>query len=155
VKYVKRVAFTDKETDARIQESRYRLHPLGSKGSPDQPSIWAMEVKSWVTAPLADVKAGGVVITGVAFGGTEAVTGVEVSVDGGKSWEKATLVGPDLGRFAWRQFALAKNLKPGSYTIASRATDAKGNVQPEDLEANAGGYSHNGWKAPAVAIAVS
>ena len=32
---------------------------------------------------------------------------VEVSSDGGKTWIDAPFVGPDLGRFAWRQFAHA------------------------------------------------
>lgn len=155
VKYVRRIAFTEAETDAKIQKSSYRMHPPGVKAAPEQPSIWEMEVKSWITAPLEGARAGRVVISGVAFGGMNPVAGVEVSVDGGKSWEKAAFVGPDLGRFAWRQFALARELAPGSYTLASRATDSRGNSQPEEVEPNGGGYGHNGWKAPAVALTVA
>jgi sulfite oxidase len=155
VKYVKRVAFTEKETDAKIQVASYRMHGVGVKAAPDQPAVWEMSVKSWVTAPLTEAKSGRVAISGVAFGGMNAVAGVEVSVDGGKSWEKAAFVGPDLGRFAWRQFVLIKELKPGSYSLVSRATDDKGNVQPEETEVNGGGYAQNGWAAPAVQVTVS
>ena len=155
VKYVKRVAFTEAESDAKIQKTSYRMHGVGAKAAPDQPSVWEMEVKSWVTAPLADGKAGTVTISGVAFGGVNAVAGVEVSVDGGKSWEKAAFVGPDLGRFALRQFALTKTLAPGSYALVSRATDSAGKTQPEHVEPNGGGYGHNGWSAPAVTLALS
>jgi sulfite oxidase len=155
VKYVKKVAFTEAETDAKIQRTSYRMHPVGAKAAPDQPSVWEMEVKSWITAPLTDGKAGAVTISGVAFGGMNAVAGVEVSVDGGNSWEKAAFVGPDLGRFAWRQFALSKTLPAGSYTLVSRATDSAGKTQPEDVEPNGSGYSHNGWAAPAVKIALA
>jgi DMSO/TMAO reductase YedYZ molybdopterin-dependent catalytic subunit len=155
VKYVKKVAFTEAESGARIQQSRYRLYPIGKKASPSDPSVWEMDVKSWVTSPLTDGKAGMVTISGVAFGGMNAAASVEVSVDGGKSWEKAELVGPDLGKFAWRQFALTKDLPAGSYTIASRATDSAGKVQPEDVEVNGSGYSHNGWAAPSVKLTLS
>lgn len=155
VKYVKRVAFTEAESDAKIQKTSYRMHRVGEKAAPDQPSVWEMEVKSWVTSPLADGKAGSVTIAGVAFGGVNAVAGVELSVDGGKTWEKAAFVGPDLGRFAWRQFALTKTLAPGSYTLVSRATDTAGKTQPQDTEPNGGGYGHNGWSAPAVTLALS
>lgn len=154
IKYVKTVALTAVETDAKIQLTNYRIHGLGEKSAPSQPSVWEMPVKSWVTSPLLDRKAGRIQIAGFALGGMNAVAGVDVSVDGGESWGKADFVGPDLGRFAWRQFVLSTELKPGSYTLVSRATDVLGNVQPRDLEPNGSGYNHNGWLAPGVKIAV-
>ena len=45
-----------------------------------------------------------------------------VSTDGGKNWKKAKLIGPDLGKFAWRQFVFNAKLKPGKYNIASKAS---------------------------------
>ncbi len=155
VKYVKTVAFAEAESDARIQQTRYRMYPFGEKASPDHPSVWAMEVKSWITSPLEAAKSGKVYITGVAFGGINAVSGVEVSVDGGASWQNAEFIGPDLGRYAWRQFVLAADLAPGSYKIASRATDSEGKSQPETNELNGAGYLHNGWMAHALDITVA
>lgn len=155
VKYVKHVALTPAETDARIQSANYRMHGIGEKPSPQQPSIWEQPVKSWITIPLADTTPGRTTIAGVAFGGMNAVASVEVSTDGGKTWQKAEFVGPDLGRFAWRQFALPVNLAAGQYTLVSRATDTQGNVQPETSPPNGGGYSHNDWRGPAVSIKVA
>lgn len=155
VKYVKKVSLTAEQSDAKIQQTSYRMHAVGEKAGPDQPSVWEMDVKSWVTSPLTDAKSGRVTISGVAFGGTNPVAGVEVSVDGGKNWQKAELVGPDLGKFAWRQFALTTDLTAGSYVLVSRATDSAGKAQPEDFEPNGSGYSHNGWRAPGVEITVA
>jgi sulfite oxidase len=155
VKYIKNVALTASETDARIQSANYRMHGIGEKPAPQQPSIWEQPVKSWITTPLSGGTPGRMQIAGVAFGGVNAVSRVDVSTDGGKTWQKAEFAGPDLGRFAWRQFVLPVNLTPGEYLLASRATDTQGNVQPERSKINGGGYSHNDWRGPAVSIKVA
>jgi DMSO/TMAO reductase YedYZ molybdopterin-dependent catalytic subunit len=154
VKYVRQVAFTEAETDAKIQVSGYRVRPVGVDGAPDQPSMWQMKVKSWVTHPLVEAGSGRIQIHGVAFGGSHAVAKVEVSTDGGETWQEARLVGPDLGRFAWRTFVLAADLPPGTRTIASRATDSQGNVQSEVTEPNHRGYDYSGWGRLAVDVTV-
>jgi sulfite dehydrogenase len=158
VKYVKRLAFTAQESDARIMSHGYRISPPGAKGDPSQPSVQEMTVKSWINGPGTDGKplaAGTVQIHGVAFGGMHAVSKVDVSVDGGKTWVAARLVGPDLGRFAWRQFALAVRLPAGSHTLVSRATDAAGNLQPEQRLENAAGYNNSSWADHAVKVVVA
>jgi DMSO/TMAO reductase YedYZ molybdopterin-dependent catalytic subunit len=155
VKYVKKIALTPEQSPARIQQSRYRLVPLGEESGPQHPSVWQMQVKSFVTAPLEKSKAGTTQISGVAYGGINAVSSVEVSVDGGKTWEKAEFAGPEIGRYAWRPFVLSKDLEPGTYMIMSRATDSEGNTQPEAPEPNRSGYTHNGWRAHGVEVTVS
>ena len=158
VKYVKRVALTREQSQAGIMAKRYRMTPPGSKGDPSQPSVWEMGVKSWVNGPLSEqgpLRAGWTQIHGVAFGGARAIRGVEVSVDGGKSWHQAQLVGPDLGRFAWRQFVLPIQLAAGTHVLTSRATDASGNVQPESRIDNTGGYNNTSWQDHAVTVTVA
>lgn len=155
VKYVKNVAFTENQTDAKIQASGYRVRDVGKKGSPDQPSMWEMNVKSWVTSPLESGRGGRNMIYGVAFGGTVALDKVEVSLDGGKNWQQARFLGPDLGPYAWRPFVLASDLSPGEYRIVSRATDSQGNSQPEGRTENERGYGHNGWSDHGVTVTVS
>jgi len=158
IKYIKRLAFTAQETDAKIMSHGYRLSPPGSKGDPSQPSVQEMGVKSWINGPGADgkpVAAGDVQIHGVAFGGLHAVAQVEVSVDGGKTWSQARLVGPDLGKYAWRQFVLATRLPPGSHLLVSRAKDVAGNVQPEHRSENAGGYNNTSWLDHGVKVSVA
>lgn len=154
VKYIKKLAFTEKESDATIQRTGYRVRPPGQKGAPDQPSMWEMSVKSWITHPLKETDQGPVLIYGVAFGGNKSVKSVAVTTDGGQTWQEARFVGPDLGKYAWRTFVLAADLKPGTHIIASRATDVAGNTQPEEFEENERGYGHNGWRAHAVAVTV-
>jgi DMSO/TMAO reductase YedYZ molybdopterin-dependent catalytic subunit len=155
VKYVRRVALTEEETDANIQASGYRVRPVGEPGAPDQPSMWEMKVKSWVTHPLMDAESGRVQIYGVAFGGVNPVERVEVSTDGGETWQEASFTGPDLGRYAWRAFVLQAELEPGTYTITSRATDSEGNVQEETTEPNHRAYDYAGWDRLAVEVTVS
>ena len=158
IKYIKQLAFTAKESDAKIMSHGYRITPPGGKGDPSQPSVQEMTVKSWINSPSADsgpLKAGMAQIHGVAFGGMNAVKGVEVSLDGGKTWQAARLVGPDLGKYAWRQFVLQARLPAGSHTLASRATDAAGNVQPESRGENQSGYNNTSWADHAVKVAVA
>ena len=158
IKYIKQLAFTAQETDARIMSHGYRISPPGGKGDPSQPSVQEMSVKSWINSPHPDsgpLKAGIAQIQGVAFGGLNAVRGVEVSIDAGKTWQKARFVGPDLGQYAWRQFALQARLPAGTYSLVSRATDSQGNVQPEARAENQGGYNNTSWADHAVTVTVA
>lgn len=158
VKYIKRLAFTAEQSEARIQKTGYRMTPPGEKSDPSQPSVWQMGVKSWINSPLPEegpAAAGTMQIEGVAFGGINAVKGVEVSLDGGKTWHRARLIGPDLGRYAWRQFVFSARMAPGVHTIASRATDSQGNVQPESRFENTGGYNNSSWRDHALQITVA
>ncbi len=158
IKYIKQLAFTPKESEAKIMSHGYRISPPGSKGDPSQPSVQEMSVKSWINSPIPEdgqQAAGMVQIQGVAFGGMDAVKGVEVSIDGGKTWKQARLIGPDMGKYAWRQFALLAHLPKGTHTLASRATDVKGNVQPETRGENQSGYNNTSWADHAVTVTVA
>lgn len=157
VKYIKRVAFTPVESSAAIQKIRYRLNAIGTQATTADPSVLGMTVKSFVTSPSGGepVKAGVVYVTGVAFGGGSPIKRVEVSSDGGKTWIDAPFIGPDLGRFAWRQFAMPLRMAPGNYVVTSRATDAAGHVQPELRSENAAGYANTSWADHAVKVAVA
>jgi DMSO/TMAO reductase YedYZ molybdopterin-dependent catalytic subunit/mono/diheme cytochrome c family protein len=155
IKYVRKIAFTAEQTQAKIQRSGYRMRPIGQKGGQDQPSMWAMNVKSWVNGPGAEgepVLAGTVHFHGVAFSSGAPITRVECSLDGGATWAPARLTGPDLGRYAWRTFAFAAELPPGEHRIVSRATDASGETQPPERLENERGYGHNGWKDHALTV---
>ncbi|WP_439860028.1 SorT family sulfite dehydrogenase catalytic subunit [Pseudomonas sp. MBLB4136] len=154
VKYVKQVAFTAEQSDAKIQVSGYRIRPIGQGGAADQPSMWEMNVKSWITRPLQRVAAGRVMIQGVAFGGAKPLLRVEVSTNGGNNWHMARFIGPDLGPHAWRPFLFIADLEPGSYSLASRAIDFEGDMQPRERVENERGYGNNSWRDHAVDIQV-
>lgn len=144
VKFVRRVAFSDAESDADIQRVRYRYRPVGADPSPAHPTLGPLRPKSLIVAP------GPPEVVGVAWSG-HPVTRVEVSADGGGSWRDAEL-GPAGDPAAWRVFRLPLRLAPGRHLLASRATDAAGEVQPERSEPNACGYGVNGWRGLALEV---
>ncbi|MCB9520934.1 MAG: molybdopterin-dependent oxidoreductase [Myxococcales bacterium] len=156
IKYVKQVAFAASETTANIMSHSYRFRPIGEAGSASQRSMWEMDVKSWINSPSGrhPVARGPVQVHGVAFSGGGGVGRVEVSSDGGATWTEARLTGPDLGRYAWRQFHLALELDNGTHSLLSRAWDLDGNEQPELRTENHRGYGHNGWRDAAVTFEV-
>jgi sulfite dehydrogenase len=88
------------------------------------------------------------------MGGMEAAAKVDVSLDGGKTWNPARLVGPNLGKYAWRQFVFATTLKPGEYELACRTTDSTGTVQLATSPENTGGYLNSGWISHAIKVTV-
>jgi DMSO/TMAO reductase YedYZ molybdopterin-dependent catalytic subunit len=68
-------------------------------------------------------------VAGVAWSGGRGISKVEVSTDGGDTWSDAMLKDP-ISRYAWTQWAMKwVPTKPGSYTLACRATDGTGQVQ--------------------------
>jgi sulfite dehydrogenase len=75
-------------------------------------------------------------------------------VDGGATWNRARLDGPDLGPTAWRRFVFEFEATRGVHQLASRARDAQGNVQPEHRQPNERGYGNNSWRDPLVEITV-
>lgn len=106
-----------------------------------------MPVKSLLTAPGEGdtVKVGPVLIQGVAWTGEARIAKVEVSVDEGKTWEAARLVGEEYP-YAWRQWQFVWNSKnAGTATVLCRATDSRGETQPEKTPWNPSGFLWNGW----------
>ena len=159
IKYVKKLAFTVNESDSFIQQTDYRMAPAAQASMlPTDPSVWQMPPKSWINTPVAGdafTNGGTLVIRGVAFAGVNAVRQVDISVDGGTTWQRAALVGPDLGRFAWRQFEQTVQLPAGRHVLASRVTDVRGNVQVENRVENKAGYLNSSWRDHAVSITVA
>lgn len=149
VKWVKKLAATSQESDAKIQQSGYRIRDIGQSGGPQQPSMWRMDVKSWINGPGADdepVLPGRHYLYGVAFSGERGIKKVEVSSDNGISWKPADLFGPDLGLNAWRSFKYEVDLSLGKHRYVSRATDMAGDIQPQKRIENQRGYGNTSWE---------
>ena len=68
-------------------------------------------------------------ITGLAWSGRGRISRVDVSTDGGASWDRAELDGPVLPRCHTR-FRYMWEWKGGAHSLMSRATDESGYVQP-------------------------
>jgi len=108
--------------------------------------ITRMPVRSFLVSPdgSSKVPAGmNVTLRGVAFSGHGKIVKVEISEDGAKTWREAHL-GKDHGAYSFRTWEAPWTPKtPGSYTVAVRATDEKGNLQPDGPVWNPGGYLWN------------
>ena len=63
-------------------------------------------------------------------------------MDGGAIWRVAASVEPQF-QYSWARFHIDLELRPGMYTIMTRATDAAGNTQPNSVPFNAKGYLFN------------
>jgi DMSO/TMAO reductase YedYZ molybdopterin-dependent catalytic subunit len=82
------------------------------------------------------------VLEGRAWSGWGPIELVEVSADGGDSWEPAALGEPP-SPFAWYPWSFEWVPGPGVYELCCRARDATGRDQPLTAPWNLGGYSNN------------
>jgi DMSO/TMAO reductase YedYZ molybdopterin-dependent catalytic subunit len=108
----------------------------------DYKGYWQEPSQGWSdpapvnTTSRIDFPAGGTVerkthtISGIAFAGDRSISKVEVSLDGGKTWRPAYLK-PPLSGTSWAVWAYSWTPnKAGKYTVAVRAYDGSGKVQP-------------------------
>jgi DMSO/TMAO reductase YedYZ molybdopterin-dependent catalytic subunit len=91
---------------------------------------------------LRFVEPGACVLEGRAWSGHGPIERVEVSADGGATWEDATL-GEPLSEFAWLGWSHTWQAEPGEHELCCRATDAAGNSQPVEAPWNLDGYCNN------------
>lgn len=115
-------------------------------GSVKTVPINRMPVRSFLISPDGGTKIpAGMTVTlqGIAFSGSGRITKVEVSDDNLKTWREAVL-GEDHGPYSFRTWQFSWTPKtPGRFTVAVRATDEKGNLQPDEPVWNPGGYLWN------------
>jgi DMSO/TMAO reductase YedYZ molybdopterin-dependent catalytic subunit len=119
--------------------------PFMSQATETTVPITELVVNSIIADPLdgQEVDRSGFDIRGVAWDHGSGINRVEVSLDGGHTWQDALLDRP-LGRYAYRRFILQTGLtRPGTYRLVSRATSVTGEKQAERLKPNPGGYHNN------------
>jgi DMSO/TMAO reductase YedYZ molybdopterin-dependent catalytic subunit len=78
-------------------------------------------------------------LTGRSWSGNAPIRDVDVSTDGGATWRRARLRGPNL-RHAWACWELPWTPPPGRHELLARATDRAGLTQPDSVPFNPGGY---------------
>ena len=129
VKWLRRVELADQPFMTREETSKY-TDPLGDGDAVRQFSF-VMDARSIVTEPAYPrvIAPGWHEIRGLAWSGRGRITGVDVSTDGGETWQAATVQGPVLPKAHVRFRHLWQwNGEPAE--IMSRATDETGYVQP-------------------------
>ncbi|MCA4134414.1 sulfite oxidase [Arthrobacter sp. M4] len=93
--------------------------------------------------------AGPVLLQGRAWAGKNAISRVEVCVDG--KWADAHL-DPEAGHFAWRGWSFTWVAAPGNHVLSCRATDVEGNTQPLQSEWNYQGMANNAVQELSVSV---
>jgi DMSO/TMAO reductase YedYZ molybdopterin-dependent catalytic subunit len=142
VKWLMGIQVLDAPFEGFFQKDEY-VYVDDEEGSSARP-VTLMRVRAVIGTPGdgAEVQPGAVEIAGSAWSGYSTVTRVEVTLDGGVSWNEAEL-GPALSPYAARPWRYQARLKSGSYSALVRATDQSGNTQPTAAPWNARGYGNN------------
>jgi sulfane dehydrogenase subunit SoxC len=156
VKWLQRIVLADQPFQSRDETSRYTdLMPDGKA----RQFTFHMEAKSVITYPSGGQTLPGpglYELTGLAWSGRGRVERVEVTTDGGQSWQDARLQEPRM-RLAFVRFRLPWRWEGREATIASRCIDETGYVQPSRASLIAvrgvnSGFHYNGiklWKVGA------
>jgi sulfane dehydrogenase subunit SoxC len=148
VKWLEEITVLDRPFEGYQQSRSYRLRQTpDERGEP----VTRMLPRSLMVPPgIPDfatrdrlLERGRCTLRGRAWSGSGPIERVEVSADGGTSWNDARL-GAQASRWSWRSWEWDWDPgEPGVYELCSRATDAAGTVQPLEARWNLGGYANN------------
>jgi DMSO/TMAO reductase YedYZ molybdopterin-dependent catalytic subunit len=153
MKHLTDIRIEPKPFDGFWMKGAYRI-PTGvfpgarfvTQETPETTPVTELMVNSLIVSPApgSHLQRGRPVqLAGKAWDGGAGIARVEVSVDGRQSWREATL-GPDLGRFAWREFHFPLDTsRAGPLEVAVRAHSRSGATQPDKLIVNPSGYHDN------------
>jgi sulfane dehydrogenase subunit SoxC len=129
VKWLRRIKVVDQPYMTREETSKYTdLLPDGKA----RQFTFEMDPKSLITYPSGGHKltgSGFYEISGLAWSGRGVIRRVEVSVDGGRSWQDAQLQSPVLP-IAFTRFRFGWKWDGSEAVLQSRCTDEHGDVQP-------------------------
>jgi sulfane dehydrogenase subunit SoxC len=129
IKWLRRLKFGNQPWMTRWETDRYTQLLANGKAMQFQ---LRMETNSVITSPsgMMEIRPGYHRITGLAWSGHGKIAKVEISTDEGRTWKQAQLNYPVLPRAQTRfQMDWVWDGKPTK--LVSRATDEKGDVQPD------------------------
>lgn len=128
VKWLRRLEVSDQPFMTREETSKY-TDPLKS----DKSRLFSvvMDARSIITSPTypSVLSKGWTEVRGLAWSGHGKIVQVDVSVDGGRRWQKAALQGPVLSK-AHTRFTLPWRWDGTGTELLSRAVDESGYIQP-------------------------
>ena len=157
VKWLGRLTLQAGQSDNHYQQRAYKVFPpevsVETADWDAATSLGELPLNSVFISPEADAElpAGPLQLTGIAID-SQPVAAVELSLDGGVTWQNAALSGE--GRWNWRFWEMEAELSPGDYELVVRARDQAGNTQPETVEEiwNFKGYMTNHWQRMRVTV---
>ena len=132
VKWIRRIELADRPFMTREETSKYT--ETFNNGTARMFSF-VMDARSLITYPTypQKVERGWVEINGIAWCGSGKIARVDVSTDGGRTWQPAKLQEPVLPKCHTR-FRHLWNWAGAEAVIMSRAVDEAGYVQPSSAE---------------------
>ena len=145
IKWLHRVVVSSETLWTRNNTTSYVL--IGDDYPPEGEAqgevVTTQNIKSALALPWpAEMPAGSHRIHGYAHSPAGSIMTVEWSDDSGSRWNPATVLEPQV-QYSWARFEFTWDARPGKHTIMTRATDVKGNTQPDDIPFNEKGYLFN------------
>ena len=139
-KWLTRLTVSDKPFVGPFQGDLYVIYD--ADGVPIQP-VREMPVKSIIVRPEdGESFSGTPIATGFAWSGYGGIEKVETSLDGGESWQLASII-EEAGPYSWVRWEQPLLLSTGRYELCARATDRRGLSQPWKAFWNQKGYFMN------------
>lgn len=153
VKWVSNITVLSEPSDNYFQTQAYKLFPPDVRADNADWSKGEMLGEQLINSMICSPADGDyiaddvIVVEGLAIaGGGRTVDRVEVSADGGKTWQRAGLI--DKSRpWVWQFWEAQLRVRPGAHQLVVRAWDSAGNTQPEHPGEiwNFKGYLNNSW----------
>ncbi|NIM48996.1 MAG: molybdopterin-dependent oxidoreductase [Gemmatimonadales bacterium] len=147
VKWLGRIAVSTERQWVRNNTTSYVLigprWPKEQHDPADGAVITTLAVKSALALPWpARLATGRQLLRGFAYSPHGRITRVEWKADEATRWSRAQILEPVLPH-AWVRFEFPWTATPGSHTVRVRATDERGNTQPDSVPFNEKGYLLN------------
>lgn len=146
VKWVGRIEVSEQPLWSAWNTESYILVGSGYKPAPPAqgPVLSFQTVKSAFELPWdGRIPGGPHLLRGRSWSGRGKIAKVDVSVNGGATWQPARVREPNIPQ-AWARWDLDWNPQPGTYGLVARATDDHGNAQPASPPWNDQGYLYGG-----------
>ncbi len=145
IKWLGRIVVSSEKLWTRNNTTSYVL--IGDKYPPEGEAQGKPATEQVIRSALAlpwpaELPAGRTRIHGYAHSPAGAITRVEWSDDAGRTWNDAALPGEQPDR-SWARFEFEWDAEAREWTIMTRATDAAGNTQPDEVPFNEKGYLFN------------
>ena len=145
VKWLGRIVVSKERLWTRNNTTSYVL--IGDDYAPEGQALGKVAttqvIKSALALPWPALLSAGLhQIHGYAHSPHGPIRKVEWSLDSGATWHDAAVREPQV-QYSWARFELEWDAPPGDHIIMTRATDAAGNTQPDEIPFNEKGYLFN------------
>ncbi|MFT5324228.1 MAG: sulfite oxidase [Planctomycetaceae bacterium] len=150
VKWLGKIVVSDRPSPNHYVATAYKLVQEGTPVEwAESGPIYRFPLNSVICTPPANSKTGTgkIAASGYAYPSGQpgtSIAKVEVSADEGRSWTVAKITSP-IREHCWVLWKADVSLSSSASELIVRATDSRGDVQPEHAGWNMKGYMFNGW----------